>query len=224
MAPRARHMKVLGTLLLSLGLAANVGLFVWQLRAPSKTSIATDSGAKLVMRTPGGLLEVSTVTSEERFDATTSHTVLGVALGKTVAQIRVPAVYRYHIPLANDWRMRQTGAALVVISPPVMPSLPVAVDTAKLESLSSGMWSLVTGDEAVAALQKSITATLSTKAASPAMVMLQREAARQTVSEFVQKWVLQNPRWAGLKSPTVLVFFSDELLGKRALPLLQDAP
>ena len=217
-------MKVLGVLIISLGLAANVGLFVWQLRAPPKTSITTDSGIPLVMRTPGGLLEVSTVKSEERFDSATNHTVLGVPLGKTVAQIRVPAVYRYHIPLAKDWRIRETGAALVVISPAVIPSLPVAIDTAKLESFSAGVWSLITGDGAVASLQKSITMALRTKAASPALIGLQREAARQTVSEFVQKWVLQNSRWTGLNAPTVFVFFDDEPLGKRALPLLQDRP
>lgn len=215
-------MKFLGALLLSVVLAANVGLFVWQLRSQPKTSITTDAGVKLVMRTHGGLLEVSTVSSEERFDSTTNHTVLGVSLGNTVAQIRVPAVYRYHIALAKDWRITTSGAALVVISPAVIPSLPVAIDTARLESFSSGAWSLITGAEAITSLQKSITATLNTKAASPAMILLQRESARQTVSEFVQKWVLQNPRWTGLKPPTVFVFFDDEPLGKRAMPMLQD--
>lgn len=55
------------------------------------------------------------------------------------------------------------------------------------------------------------------------MTRLQRESARQTVSEFVQKWVLENPRWQGSKAPTVFVFFEDEPLGKRALPMPQDA-
>ncbi len=163
------------------------------------------------------------MTSEERFDSTTTHTVLDVPVGKTVAQVRVPATYRYHIPLAKDWNIQLSGNALVVIAPTVSPSLPVAIDTAKLESFSSGVWSLVTGTGAVASLQKSITATLATKAAKPDMILLQREAARQTVSEFVQKWVVQNPRWQGLKAPTIFVFFEDEPLGKRASPMLQDS-
>ena len=215
-------MKVAATVLLLIGVAVNAGLFVWQLRSPPKTSIAAYSSIKLVMRTPGGLLEVSTVTSEERFDSTTNHTLLGVPLGKTVAQIRVPAVYRYHIPLAKDWDIRQSGAALVVIAPAARPTLPVAINTAKLESFSSGTWSLVTGRESLALLQKSITEILEKRAASPEMTLLQRESARQTVSEFVQKWVLENPRWRNLKAPTVFVFFEDEPLGKRAVPLLQD--
>ena len=215
-------MKVAATVLLLIGVAVNAGLFVWQLRSPPKTSIAAYSSIKLVMRTPGGLLEVSTVTSEERFDSTTNHTILGIPLGKTVAQIRVPAVYRYHIPLAKDWDIRQSGAALVVIAPAARPTLPVAINTAKLESFSSGTWSLVTGRESLALLQKSITEILEKRAASPEMTLLQRESARQTVSEFVQKWVLENPRWRNLKAPTVFVFFEDEPLGKRAVPLLQD--
>lgn len=137
-------MRIAAAILLSIGLAANAWLFVWQLRSPPKTTVAAYSNIKLVMRTPGGLLEVSTVTSEERFDSTTNHTVLGVPLGKTVAQIRVPAVYRYHIPLAKGWDLRQSGDSLMVIAPAARPSLPVAINTAKLESFSSGTWSLIT--------------------------------------------------------------------------------
>jgi hypothetical protein len=176
----------------------------------------------VVMRTPGGLLEVSTITTEERFDSAANHTVLGVPLGNTVAHVSVPAVYRYHIPLAKDWIFRVTGDALVVVAPQIIPSLPVAIDTGKLQSFSSGLWSPITGQAAVNALQQSITATLGAKAASPQLMQLQRESARQTVSEFVQKWVVQQTRWKGIKAPTVFIFFEDEPLGKKAIPLLSD--
>jgi hypothetical protein len=212
-------MRLALSALLLVGVAANAALFAWQLRAPPRT---TTTASAVVMRTPGGLLEVSTITAEERFDSTTTHTVLGVPVGKTVAQVRVPAVYRYHIPLAKDWTFRSTGNTLVVIAPPVRPSLPVAINTAKLETFSSGIWSPLTGNDAVAALQKSITATLAAKASTPDLLKLQREAARQTVTEFVQKWVVQQPRWQGVKGPTVFVFFEDEPLGQRAAPLLSE--
>ena len=210
--------------LLMIGVAANAALFAWQLRSPPKTTITVSAENRVVMRTPGGLLEVSTVTAEERFDSTTTHTVLGVPVGKTVAQVRVPAVYRYHISLAKDWTFRSTGNALVVIAPPVRPSLPVAIDTAKLESFASGIWSPITGDEAVSSLQRSITTTLAMKAPTPDLIKLQREAARQTVTEFVQKWVVQQPRWNGTKAPAIFVFFEDEPLGQRAAPLLSESP
>lgn len=181
---------------------------------------ASFTGTMIPMRTPGGLLEVSTVVAEERFDSTTQHTVLGVPVGKTIAQIRVPAVYRFHIPLAPEWNLRLAGDALVVVAPPVQPSLPVAIETGKLEAFAAGLWSPFTGADAVAALQRSITAQLAAKADRRELVALQRESARKTVAEFVEKWVVAQPRWQGAKAPAIFVFFADEPLGMRAAPLL----
>jgi hypothetical protein len=208
------------TTLLLVGVVANAALFAWQLRAPPKTTATASSSSAVVMRTPGGLLEVSTISTEERFDSTTTHTVLGVSVGKTVAQVRVPAVYRYHIPLAKDWTLRSADRTLMVLAPAVRPALPVAIRTEQLESFAFGIWSPLTGSEAVASLQRSITATLAEKARTPEMIQLQRESARQTVTEFVQQWVVRQPGWQGAKAPTVLVFFEDEPLGQKAAPLL----
>ena len=216
-------MKTLSALLI-VGVAVNAALFAWQLRSPPKTTTTTYTAGAVVMRTPGGLLEVSTIAAEERFDSTTTHAILGVPVGKTIAQVRVPAVYRYHIPLAKDWTLRSTGNTLLVIAPPVRPSLPVAINTAKLESFAFGVWSPFTGSEAVASLQRSITNTLGTKAKSPDLIKLQREAARLTVTEFVEKWVVQQTRWQGTKPPAIFVFFEDEPLGQRAAPLLAESP
>lgn len=213
-------MKPLWIAVLLASLATNSFMGYKMLSDGSKPQSRQTNGEMLVMRTAGGLLEVSTMTAEERFDSTTNHTILGVSIGKTVAQIRVPAVYRYHIPLAKDWTFRSTDESLVVIAPPVMPSLPVAIDTGKLEGLSSGIWSPLTGTSALGTLQKSIAASLGDKAATPQLILLQRESARKTVAEFVQKWVIDQPRWKGKKQPVVFVFFADEPLGVKAVPLL----
>ena len=191
---------------------------VWGPRqGPQTTSASRDV---VVMRTPGGLLEVSTISTEERFDSTTTHTILGVEVGQTVAQIRVPAVYRYHIPLAKEWTFRLVGDVLVVIAPQVQPSLPVAIDTSRLDAFAGGLWSPVTGPDAVASLQRRLTPELAKKAATPQLMLLQREAARQTVGEFVRAWVLEQARWKSSRPPTLLVFFEDEPLGRQAAPLL----
>ena len=217
-------MKPIVTVLIAASLALN-SFFAYRLwLAPDAVNASHTTRDMVVMQTPGGLLEVSTITAEERFDSTIDHTVLGVSLGKTVAQVKVPAVYRYHIPLAKDWDFRISGSALVVVAPSVRPSLPVAIDTGKLASFSSGRWSPITGTAAVAALQKSITLQLADKSVSPQLLLLQREVARQTVSEFVQKWVIDQPRWKNVKPPTVFVFFEDEPLGRKAIPLLSEAP
>lgn len=217
-------MKLIFSALIAVSLVLNT-FFVyrwWSGANQVQTSHATRD--IVVMRAPGGLLEVSTITAEERFDSTTSHTVLGVPVGRTVAQVRVPAVYRYHIPLSQDWSFRVKGDTLIVVAPPVRPSLPVAIDTGRLESFSSGLWSPITGNDAVNALQQSITTRLGAKAATPQLLLLQREASRQTVSEFVQKWVVEQPRWKITGPPAVLVFFEDEPLGRKAIPLLRPEP
>ena len=210
---------LLALVILSLGINTLLVYRMWPASGTART--AHSSGERIVMRTPGGLLEVSAVTTEERFDSTTQHTVLGVPVGRTIASVRVPTVYRYHVPLAKEWTFRQVGDTLIVIAPTVRPSLPVAIDTARLESFSAGVWSPFTGEAAVAALQRSITERLERKAGAPEMTLLQRESARHTVTEFVRKWVLEQPRWKGVTAPTVFVFFEDEPLGRDAGPLLE---
>jgi hypothetical protein len=185
-------------------------------------TVKSDTRQAVVMQTPGGLLEVSTITAEERFENTSNHTILGVPIAKTIAQIRVPTVYRYHIQLAKEWKFVESGGSLIVIAPPVQPSLPVAIDTSKLESFSAGLWSPFTGTGAISSLQRSITPELEKKARTDSLITLQRESARKTVTEFVQKWVIQQPQWPAARRPLVIVFFADEPLGLKAAPLLKN--
>lgn len=224
LSPAIDIMKHRPKIILLLAIAANLALFSWQMLRPDKSLSHTSVENAVVMRTPGGLLEVSTIATDERFDSNTTHTVLGVPVGKTVAQVRVPAVYRYHIPLAKEWTFRMAGNAMVVIAPRILSSLPVAIDTGKLESYSSGIWSPLTGPEAIEALHKSITAHLATKAVSPQLVLLQRESARKTVTEFIHKWVIEQKQWQGGKAPVILVLFEDEPLSERAKPLFTNLP
>ena len=167
-------------------------------------------GEPVVMRTNGGLLEVSTVTAIESFEASQDHTILSVPLGKTVSQVRVPATYRYHIELAPEWKIFKNGLDLIVVPPAVKPTLPVAIETDKLESHSSGTWSLVTGTKLTQLLQRSITAELARKAMIPAYVQLQREHARKTIQEFVKKWATNQEGYHHIQPVNIKVFFADE--------------
>ena len=163
-----------------------------------------------IIRTPGGLLQVSTIRSPETFQATTDHKFLGIDLGRTTTQIRVPATFDYHIELAPEWRVSVRGDGVLVIAPPIRPTLPVAIDTARLEKFSSGTWSLFTGPGELEALERSITQTLAIKAGTPSYLAFQREAARQTVQEFVAKWLLTQERFRTLPKRSIRVFFADE--------------
>jgi len=165
----------------------------------------------LFMRTPGGLLEVSSMRMTEQFDKKFVYEVLGLQVGETVAHVRVPATYRYHIELAPLWKIERTDEVFRVITPPVKPSLPVAVDLAHLEQDEGGTWLLVpfNADEDREALLREITGKLAQKAASPAYLALQREDARKTVTEFVEKWLVTQEPWKSAKQPRIEVVFSD---------------
>lgn len=178
-----------------------------------------------VLRTRGGLLQVSTIQAPESFQATKPHDLLGLDLGATTTRIRVPAVFHYHIELAPQWPLRvRPDGTVIVVAPAVRPTLPVAIDTARLERQAEGRWSLFTGRSELDALQASITRTLAVKAASPSYIEFQREAARKTVAEFVDKWLLAQPRWKDLPARRVQVFFADEPIAALPDPLPRAGP
>jgi len=174
--------------------------------------VRTGMGTEILfMRTPGGLLEVSTMRMTEQFDKRFVYEVLGLQVGETVAHVRVPATYRYHIQLAPLWKIERTDDVFRVVTPPLKPSLPVAVDLAHLEQDEGGTWLLVpfNADKDREALMREITGKLAQKAASPAYLALQREDARKTVTEFVEKWLVTQEPWKSAKQPRIEVVFSD---------------
>jgi Holliday junction resolvase len=179
---------------------------------PTETSLnqARTLSLPLVSRTPGGLLEVATVHTTELFEKKSMLTIAGLNMGTTVSQIRVPAVYRYQIRLAADWRAYVSGGKLLVIAPAMTPSLPVAVDTGKMEMQTTAGWARANAQENLEALHREITGALEVKAKSPQYVDVQREQARKTVVEFVSKWLLEQERWKHIKPEQVKVYFADE--------------
>ena len=189
-------------------MAANA-YFVWAGRVvPVCISEVTDR--PMVVHIKGGLLEVSTIRAPETFAASNDETILGIPIGTTITRIRVSAVYRYHVKLDPDWKVMLKDKTFVVISPPVTPSVPVAIDTEKLEAEASGRWSLLTGESRKADLLKSITKSLDAKAASPTYINFQREVARQTLKEFVAKWLITQEQYKATASYPIRVFFADE--------------
>jgi len=169
----------------------------------------------IVLRTPGGLLEVSRIHATEVFDATVTHTVFGVDVGETMPRIRVPAVYRYHIELAPEWRVVRADGVFTVVAPRVKPSLPVAVDFSGMEKDVAGSWILLpfTSTEDLNTLERSITATLARKAASRDYIDRQRADARETVREFARKWLVEQTRWKSAQYEDIRVLFADEPAG-----------
>jgi len=168
-----------------------------------------------VLRTPGGLLEVSRIQATEILDATIQHSIFGIDIGSTMPRIRVPAVYRYHIELAPEWRVVRADGVFTVVAPRVKPSLPVAVDFAGIQKDVAGSWILLpfTGDDDLDLLERSVTKRLEQKARSRDYIDRQREDARDTVREFARKWLVEQTRWKRAAYEDIRVLFADEPAG-----------
>jgi hypothetical protein len=202
-------MKVIPTALLAASLAGNA-YFLFADRSPHPPVQTYREQERVIVRTKGGLLEVSTIKSPEVFEASREHTIFGIPIGKTVTRIRVPAVYRYHVDLAPEWRVLLRKNAFIVVAPSVKPALPVAVDLGRLQQEASGTWSVFTGTAQLKALQSSITRELNAKASTRSYIEFQREAARQTVKEFVAKWLITQKEWNKYRDYPIHVYFADD--------------
>lgn len=200
-----------GWLVLSLLANALLAWWLWRTQPPAPPPQPLATSEAVVLRTPGGRLEVAELQQVETFEVSRDHEVLGVPVGSTFSRIRVPAHYRSHVELAPEWTVRvQPDGSVRVVAPRLQPTLPVAIDTARMEKESRGLWSLFTGPEQLAALEKSITDSLARKAATAPMLARQREAARATVAEFVQKWLMTQTEWRPHADKPVQVLFADE--------------
>lgn len=208
-APRPRRWR--GWLWLSLLANLLLGWWLWRLQPPTPPPAALAVGEEVVLRIPGGRLEVAELKQVETFEVSRDHQLLGVPVGSTFSRIRVPAHYRSHVELAPEWTVRvRPDGSVRVIAPRLQPTLPVAIDTGQMEKESRGLWSLFTGREQLAALERSITASLGRKAATAPMLARQREAARRTVAEFVAKWLMTQAEWRPHAGRQVEVLFADE--------------
>ena len=169
----------------------------------------------VVLRTPGGRLEVSEIHCTEILDVRIEHRVLGLRVGESVPRIRLPAVYRYTIQLDPEWRVLRTDRLFTVVVPAVQPSLPVAVDLAGIEKDVAGSWYVVpfTKTKDLDTLERGITAKLARKATSREYLERQRDDARTTVTEFVRKWLVEQTRWKDARFEDIRVVFADESTG-----------
>jgi len=214
----SRRRRTLGVLLL-VGGTAGVLALTYAPPTDEGSYVATmgetrsaPSEAVIVLRTPEGLLEVARIDAVEVLDARITHSILGVKIGETAPRIRVPAVFRYQIELAEDLRVLRSNGVFTVVAPVLKPALPVGVDFAGMEKDVAGTWLLlgITGDEDIDALERTITAKLAQKASSRDYRERAREAARTTIREFVRTWLVEQSRFESVDHTSIRIFFADE--------------
>jgi hypothetical protein len=170
-----------------------------------------------VLRTPGGLLEVSHINAPAETVQMTSPGKIGpFDFGSNVSKIRVDAVYRYHIPLASKWTIIRNRSQVYVVAPPAVPTVPVAIDTASLRQETSAGWLRFDKETTAKEAHALLTKTLGDRSKSVSYINQQREVARQTVKEFVAKWGVAPMN--SVPPQNVHVVFSDESISNLVGP------
>ena len=148
----------------------------------------------VVLRTPGGTLEVATIRATERFSRRDTKSFWGIDLGETVSEVAVQATYRFHMPLAQQWPVQLKDGVAEVNAPAFRPSLPVAFDTQTMATHSRNGWARFNEADSLAALQRSLTPQLNQRAQAPHYQALVADAARRTVAEYVRTWLITSGR------------------------------
>jgi hypothetical protein len=158
-----------------------------------------------------GILETATCSVPETFTQTDSATLFNVLpLGTNVAEIRVPAVYRYHVQIFDPWSLEIHGAVCVVRAPQIRASLPPAIVTGQMEKSTSAGWLRFDAAQDLDNLEKGITAELDKRAGDAAHIAYVREASRQAVAAFVKAWLLKENSWKDDQFHQVVVLFPDD--------------
>jgi hypothetical protein len=179
-----------------------------------------------VMPTHGDVLELATLEMDETVTRYDMKTLVGnrVYLGTTVSEIRVPAVYRYHIKINEEWRVTRKDHICTVVVPILHASQPPAIRTDKMEKKSESGWLRFNAADNLAELEKSLTPTLEKRADNTSHKDLARESARKAVAEFVQKWLLKQSQWASDEISSIVVVFADEESAKDPAALQRQKP
>jgi len=173
-----------------------------------------------ITSTQGDILELAVYRCDETFKRTDEKWAGWgwVYLGTTVAEIRVPVSFRYHLRLSDPWRLAARDQVCLVLAPQIRPSLPPAIHTADMERRAESGWARFDKNDQLDVLERSMTPTLEERAGDTAHVQLVREACRQSVAGFVKKWLMREGQWRSDRFTSIVVLFPDEA----AVPSDQD--
>jgi hypothetical protein len=177
--------------------------------SPPTISTTAQSERVVVMPTAGGRLEIATVRARETLTRASSKVLFDlIDLGTTVSEVRVDAVYRFHIGMEKAWPLRIAGRTCLVGAGPVRPTLPVAFDSGKVERSTASGWARFDKAANLRELESSLTPLLAGRA--PQYRKQAQEAGRAVVAEFVLEWLVREQQWRRDPEHRVVVVFADE--------------
>ena len=207
------HLFILASLF---AFAISAAVFVWfihRVTGPISSASITQEYRDYVptVGPTDGILETATSSVPEAFTQSDSAWLFNIPLGTTVSEIRVPAVYRYHIQLFDPWKLIVSGQVCLVLAPQFQPSLPPAIVTDQMEKSTSAGWLRFNGDDDLATLERGITAELNKRANDKVHRDFVREACRQSIADFVKTWLLKQDYWSQDRFHQIVVVFPDEV-------------
>ena len=176
-----------------------------------------------ITSTQGDILELAVFRCDETFKRTDEKWTGGgwVYVGTTIAEIRVPVSFRYHLRLSDPWRLAARDQVCLVLAPQIRPSLPPAIHTAEMERRAESGWARFDKNEQIDALERSMTPSLEQRAGDTAHLQLVREACRQSVAGFVKKWLMREGQWRSDRFTSIVVLFPEEAAVASDRDLLQ---
>lgn len=168
----------------------------------------------VVLRTPGGMLEVTTLIRNEEFRWSTTHTCPIVncekLFGATISDVRVPVHYTYRIPLSAEWKLKLEKDHFDLAVPRPEPKLPAAIVTEKLEIRTDKKWFSPNKGEHRDSVIRNLGVEFDRRALQKNYLDAQRENARKTVVDFAQKWMLAQGVPANIRGYPIRVIFPDD--------------
>ena len=185
---------------------------------PDKVVETFDEWRELeAIATEGNILEIATATATEKFTRQSNIEMFGATLplGTTISEIQVTATYRYQIKISGEWSLSADGNRLLVVAPPVIPSLPVAFDTGTVQKKSKAGWARWDSQENLEELEKEITGKLALRAIDPLSISKVRDQGRLAVAKFVKHWLESYRAWdINQFEEIVIAFYGENLTGQ----------
>lgn len=181
-----------------------VAAAAWWLLAPAREErVAILDPARIVLvRTPGGFLEVGALEKVEEFGWSSRYTCplidCPALLTPTISRVRARAHYVYRVPLAAEWKLVPQGDHYLLTVPEPQLQLPVAFHTGDLQIHTESGWlspPVAANREAVI---RHLGPELARRGVDAAYLQAQRPSAEKTVQEFARKWMLEQGKKAEL--------------------------
>jgi hypothetical protein len=155
-------------------------------------------------------LEVASSKQTEVLERTNAKRFLGVNLGPNQARMNVPVTYRYHIRLYDIWKLHIGGSTLVVCAPEISCSLPPAIHTDEIQETATRGWARGSPVDLLEELRRDLTPVLSRYANDRRRLELVRDTCRQSVAEFIRRWLENEGRWGQGRFTAINVKFASE--------------